>query len=274
MKRSDPGLTALLAGVALLATAYAGALAAAPQDAAAAAQISIAVSPARLVLEGADQKTLRLTNSGRSTARLDVGVGNYTISRNGHVQVDPRLEPGRSAKDWLVVGPKTLVLPPGTVREVLVRSRPSRNARPGDHHALLLVAGLVDRKAKLRVKVRVGVQILVRVGGPLTRRLRVGAITVRRSARTLRLRVRNDGNVTERFTRREIVIELRRGRRVLARLQPQERSFLPGTSGYVLFRYSSRLHGRVTAVARLRSPPITGAGDTPRARTRTRTLRL
>lgn len=274
MRPRRPGLNALLVGAVLVALSYAGALAAAPGSAGAAGQVAISVSPARLVLAGSDRQTLQVVNSGRATARLDLGVGNYTIDRNGRVQVDPRLEPGRSAKDWLTVSPRTLVLAPGARRAVLVRSRPSRNARPGDHHALVLLSGLVDRNAKVRVRVRVGVQALVRVGGPLTRRLRVGTITLRRGARKIRLRVRNDGNVTEHFTSREAVVELLRGRRVVARLRPQERTLLPGTGGYILFRYGGRLHGSLTAVARLRPPPIVGVRTTPAARTRTRRLVL
>lgn len=278
MSRDRPDPTALWVGAVLVAAlcAILPSPVAPAIAAAGAGPVAISVSPARLVLNGADQASLRVINSGRARAILHLSVGNYTISPAGQIRVDPRLEPGRSSKDWLSVRPRSVVLQPGAAAAIQVRSRPRGVARPGDHHALVLVAGVVNKRGTVRVKVRVGVQTLVRVGGPLKRRLRTGAITLRRfrSQRVIRLKLRNDGNVTERLTSREAELQLRRGRRVVAHIPPQERSLLPGTGGYLLFRYRGPLRGRLTAVIHLRPSQVPGVHHTPAPVTRRRRLRL
>jgi hypothetical protein len=71
----------------------------------------------------------------------------------------------------------------------------------------------------------------------------------------LALVVANRGNVTEVIQHNRLTVTLRRGRRVLARLQPVSRQLLPRTRGIVQMRYSGRVRGRVKAVVELWPEP-------------------
>ena len=56
--------------------------------------MAISVSPSRLVLDGASQTLVAVTNSGRVRARIDVSLGNYVILADGRVRIDPKLPTG------------------------------------------------------------------------------------------------------------------------------------------------------------------------------------
>jgi hypothetical protein len=70
--------------------------------------------------------------------------------------------------------------------------------------------------------------------------------------------VANRGNVTETLQGKRVVIVLRRGEDIVARLQPAARDLLPETSGIVQARYTGRARGRLTALVELSNEP--GAG--------------
>lgn len=241
-------------------------LAALPGAATAGPQINVAVNPGTLLLDGADRETLVVTNAGDVASTIDVGVGNYAISPDGSVQVDPRLEPSRSAKRWLTVSPSVLNLGPRQSAAVTVTSRAPHIAAPGDHHALVLLTGRAStRTGGVQVRARVGVGTLVRVPGRLRRHLQVHRLSVHRAgrAKVLRLGVTNKGNVNERLARGQATVVLRRKGRVIARLTTRTRSLLPGTSGVISFPYTGRPTGRVRVTAVLRPtvavPGIAGA---------------
>jgi hypothetical protein len=103
------------------------------------------------------------------------------------------------------------------------------------------------------------VTALVRVDGPLVRRLRPLGLTVAPRG-TIRLKLANLGNVNERFVAARTLLELRRNGKVIARLRASTRSILPGTAGYLVFRYRAPLVGTARAVARVRPTPAAQAG--------------
>jgi len=99
----------------------------------------------------------------------------------------------------------------------------------------------------------VGVVVVVRAPGRIVHRLQVAALRVRRvgGARVLELRAANHGNVDEWVGARRLVVELRSGGRLRARLHPGARPFLARSSGVLLARVPPFVHGRVRAVVSL-----------------------
>jgi hypothetical protein len=255
-------------------------LAAGPAFAGGPGAVTLSVTPSRLVLEGATQTVVSVTNSGTARTAIDVTLGNYVIRPDGEVVVDPRLPPGRSAKRWLKAVPSRVDLAPGQSARITVTSRPARSAQPGDHHALLLFTTVPRTSGGVAVRTRVGVTALVRVDGPLVRRLRpLGlSVTPRGGDRLVRLRLANRGNVYERFVTTRTLLELRKNGKVIARLHAPTRSILPGTSGHLVFRYRGRITGAVNAIVRVRPTPAAQAGpgitSTPATIVVRRTVRL
>jgi hypothetical protein len=248
-------------------TALALALAAAaavPATGSAAPQINVSVNPGTLILAGHASQTLTVMNAGDVASTIDVGVGNYAISPEGAVQIDPPLEPARSARRWLTVSPSRLDLAPRQSAVVTVVSKPPHIASPGDHHALVMLTGRSDggSSSPVRVVARVGVGTLVRVPGALRRNLQVHGLTVHRAkgVKVFRIGLSNKGNVNERLARGQVTVVLRRGGAVVARLKARTRSILPGTSGIVAVPYRGPVRGVVTATATVTPTPAALAG--------------
>ena len=108
----------------------------------------------------------------------------------------------------------------------------------------------------VRVRIRVGVVVDLRVRGRLVRRLDARALGVRHrgTLRLLELRLVNRGNVTERLPGDGLRLSLHSGGRVVATLRPQARELLPHRAGIAVFAYRGRLRGPVVARVELRSP--------------------
>jgi translation initiation factor IF-1 len=108
----------------------------------------------------------------------------------------------------------------------------------------------------VRVRLRVGVVIDLRVRGRIVRRLDSGALTVRRrgAERLLELRLVNRGNVTERIGGNRLELEILRGARILATLRPRRREILPHSAGVAVFVYRGRVRGTVQARIKLHPP--------------------
>jgi hypothetical protein len=221
---------------ALAAFALAAAAASIP-GAAAGGGIGLSASPLRLTLRGAATSSVTVRNPSRRTLLVDVSRAGFTRSLRGK----PQVRPARGAAAWLRLHPRRLRLSPGAKATLHVVAAPSRRAAPGDHPALLLLTTRPLGVKHVRVRLRVGVVVDVRVRGSLVRRLDLRALTVRRrgALRLLELRLVNRGNVTERLP---------------ATLRPQSRELLPHSAGIVVFAYRGRLRGAV--VARVRLPSI------------------
>jgi hypothetical protein len=221
------------------------------------------VTPAPLTLLGPQQRTLRVVNRGDQPVDLQINVTNYALSRDGRPLIGPNVGGKLSARTWLRLNPAQLHLDPGQLGNVEVTAAPPRLATPGDHHAIVLVASgaqVVPRRFAIRHRIAVGV--LVRVPGPITRRLAIGRLTVRRVGRrdVARVRIRNLGNINERLAKGQVTVQLLRGRRVAATFRPRARSLLPGTAGDVVASRVGHRRGRYTAVVRLRFARPASAG--------------
>jgi hypothetical protein len=130
---------------------------------------------------------------------------------------------------------------------------------PGDHPALVLLTTRPLGVKQVRVRLRVGVVVDLRIRGRIVRQLDAKALTVRRRGawRLLELRLVNRGNVTELLGRAGLRLALVRKGRMVARLRPRPCELLPHSAGIATFPYRGSLRGAVVARIELR-PPLRG----------------
>ena len=223
-----------------LAPASAGASAAPPP-------VSLAASPARVALVGSGQAAIRVTNSGSKPVEVEVTRAGFSLDLRGRPRIVPRRR--AAAASWIAVRPRTLSLRPRSAGSLTVSSLVPPGSRAGDHGALIVLTTRPIRGARVAVRMRLGVLVLVRAPGAVSRRLELRRLRVRRlrTSRMLELYVVNRGNVAEVLQRGRVTITLRRGRGVLTRLRPPARELLPHTAGLVVARYIGRARGPVTA---------------------------
>jgi len=230
---------------ALLATA-----AASIPGAAAGGGIGLSASPLRLTLIGASASAITVRNPGRRPLLVDVSRAGFARSLRGR----PYVRPARGAVAWLRVRPRRLRVAPGTKAVLHVAARPPRRAEPGDHPALVLLTTRPLVARRVRMRLRLGVIVVLHVRGRIVRRLDARALTVHRrgSRRLLELRLVNRGNVTERIGRDGLRLTLVAHGRRLARLRPRSRELLPRSAGIAEFTYRGGARG--LAVARIELP--------------------
>jgi hypothetical protein len=238
----------------LLAPAVAGA-------SAARSPVSLVAAPARVTIAGSGRATVEVTNSGSRRVEIEVQRAGFALDLRGRPKIVRRVRTRGVATSWLAVRPRRLVLRPGTKGSLTIVSRVPRRARPGDHSALVLLTTHPIRGARVAVRMRLGVVVVVRAPGRVSRHLELRRLRVRRVGRrrVLELVVANRGNVTEVLPSRCLTVTLRRRQSIFARLQPASRQLLPRTTGIVQVRYSGRVRGRITALVELSSEPGGGA---------------
>jgi hypothetical protein len=235
-----------LAGLVLAAAA------ASIPGAAAGRGIGLSASPSRLTFRGASAAAITVRNPGRKALLVDVSRAGFARSLHGKPQVRPA---GRATR-WLRLRPRRIRIRAGAEAVLHVRAAPPRGTAAGDHPALVLLATRPLGVKHVRVRLRVGVIVDLRVRGRVVRRLDATALTVRRrgARRLLELRLVNKGNVTERLGGTRLRLALVRRGRTLATLRPRRRELLPHSAGIALFSYRGRLRGKVLARIELRPP--------------------
>jgi hypothetical protein len=213
--------------------------------------IALSASPLRLTLRGASAAAVTVRNPGRRPLLVDVSRSGFARSLHGKPQM-------RSAggAGWLRLRPKRIRLGAGAKAVLRVRAAPPRRTAPGDHPALVLLTTRPLGVKHVRVRLRVGVIVNLRVGGRIVRRLEARALDVRRlgARRLLELRLFNRGNVTERLGRDGLRLSLSRDGRRFATLRPRSDDLLPHSTGVVAFPYGGRVRGSVVARVELRTP--------------------
>jgi translation initiation factor IF-1 len=234
---------------ALLATA-----AASLPGAAAGRGIALSASPLRLTLRGASASAITVRNPGRRPLLVDVSRAGFARSLRGRPQVRRTRAVG-----WLRLRPRRLRVAPGAKAVLHVAATPRRRAEPGDHPALVLLTTRPLGARRVRVRLRLGVIVVLHVRGRIVRRLDARALTVRRrgSRRLLELRLVNRGNVTERLGADGLRLALVAHGRTLARVRPKTRELLPRSVGIAEFAYRGATRGAVVARVELR-PPVRG----------------
>ena len=213
---------------------------------------SLAASPARVTLSGAESRTIRLTNSGGGAAFVDVAPAGFALDMRGRPKILRRTD---AALLRLEVQPRRLALQPGEATTLTVSAVPPPHVRAGDHPALVLLT-TQPRGAGLGVRMQIGIVVIVRVPGAVLHRLELRGLRVRRARGTdlLELSVVNRGNVTERLARERVRVSLRRRGRVIARLRAGPREVFPRSPATETFRYRGRLRGPATALVEVVRP--------------------
>jgi hypothetical protein len=200
-----------------------------------------------VTLTGAEHRTIRVTNSGRAAAFVDVAPAGFALDLHGRPRIVPRTD---AAASRLEVQPRRLALQPGEASTLTVAAAVPPHVRPGDHPALVLLTTQPRRGAGVGVRLQIGIVVIVRVPGVVAHRLEVRRLRVRRmrSADLLELSILNRGDVTERLARDRVRVTLRRHGRVIARLRAVPREVFPRSPATETFRYRGRLRGPVTAL--------------------------
>jgi hypothetical protein len=266
-----------LALVAHAAAAALAAAAAAPGAASAASPVvSLSATPAHLTLRGRVPQTLLVHNDGRTRVRVRILATSFSFDLYGNAAIAPRRAPPRSARTWLVLRPRTLVLGAGRAGSVRVAARPPRGAAAGDHHALVLLSTVVAGRARVTVQTRIGVLVLVRVPGRIVRRIALGQVSPAHAGRRRFVVVSalNRGNVAERLAAGALTVTLRRGGHTVAVARSFPRDLLPRTHGLLVVPLARGLRGPFVALVRLASPPDATAPRAPRLPPAARTVRL
>jgi hypothetical protein len=216
----------------------------APASAGAPRRSGLVVWPARTTLIAGSSATIHVANHTRATVALSVHTMGLVLDLRGA----PRLARSSAGTALVSVRAPRVVVGPGGVGSVGVRAAAGRGLTSGDRPALVLLSARSSGGAGVGVQVRIGVPIEVRVPGTIRRRLLLGPLRVR--GRRLELVVRNGGNVTERLARGSVVIEVWRGGRRLATLQPRPRDLFPHARGLAEYRLPASLHGRARLLVR------------------------
>jgi hypothetical protein len=229
---------------ALVAIALVAAAASIP-GAAAARGIGLSASPMRLMLRGASISTITVRNPGRRMLRVDVSRARFGRSLRGK----PRVRAAHGALAWLRLRPRRLRIAPGGKAALHIATKSLRRTGPGDHPALVLLTTRPLGVRRVRMRLRVGVIVVLHVRGRIVRRLEARTLTVRRHAgrRLLELLLVNRGNVTEQIGSDGVRLVLLRHGHALATVRPRRRELLPHSAGIVEFAYHGHLRGDVVA---------------------------
>lgn len=210
--------------------------------------LALTAAPARLVLVGSGADTVRIRNPGSKRIAIDVSRTGLALDLRGGPRI-VRRRGARSAALWLRLRPAHLMLAPHGTARLHVSATVPRRAEPGDHDALVLLSTRPLASARVSVRLRLGVVVVVRAPGAVVRRLKLGRLWVARRAgkRALELVVVNAGNVTEGLFRVHTVVWGLPTRRRIATAVAGARELRPRTRGLVEFPLRTHAHGLVTA---------------------------
>jgi hypothetical protein len=233
---------AVAVAVAVMAPASAGASPSRPA-------LALTATPAHVTLAGAARQVIRVANRGTEPLVVDASPAGFTLGLRGAPRVLLQGVAARRAASWLRIRPAKVVLAGGASAEVGVTSVPARPATPGDHAALVLLTTRPPPGARVGVRMRIGITVVVHVAGRIRHALVLRALHVRRleDGRMLQLVIANAGNVVESLRSGGIEVSLVARKQVVARLRSPARELLPHSSGVVELRYRGEIRGRVTA---------------------------
>jgi len=193
-------------------------------------RVQLSATPAKIVLHGPGSRSIRIRNAGSERVVVDVSP-----------QTGDRL--------WLRLLPDRLTLRPGASGVVTLRAAPRGRAEPGDRRATILVTTQPLARARVDVRLRLGVRLTMHMEGRIVRSLILGS--AHRVPHRIVVSLWNAGNVSLRLRGRITAILLKNGRRV-AELRPRSRDVLPPRARTaVSLRYQTRVHGNVTALLRI-----------------------
>jgi len=210
--------------------------------------LELTAAPARLVLHGSGAATVRVRNPGRKTVTVEVASASFALDLRGRPRIVKRRGP-RSAAGWLTLRPGHIRLAPHAAAALRVSARVPPRAEPGDHDALVLLSARPLGRARVSVRLRLGVVVVVRAPGAVVRRLKLRRLRLARRGRrrALELVVVNSGNVTERLLHARVTLSRPWSRRRIAIVAAGARELRPHTRGLREFRLLAGANGPVTA---------------------------
>jgi hypothetical protein len=226
-----------------LALAPAAAGASKPREA-----LGLTAAPARLVFHGSGATPVRVRNPGRKAVAVAVGTVGLALDLHGRPRIVKRRGP-RSAAGWLTVRPAHISLASHKAATLLVSTKVPRRAEPGDHDALVLLSARPLGQARVSVRLRLGVVVVVRAPGAVVRRLkllRLRSARRRGGMRALELLVVNSGNVTERLLHVRATLSRPASGRHVTTVAASARELRSQTRGLLEFRLRTRVNGPVT----------------------------
>jgi len=191
---------------------------------------------------------VRLRNPSEDAVVVDVASVGLALDLRGRPRIVKRRGP-RSAAGWLRLRPARLRLAPHAAAKLLVSARLPRGADPGDHDALVVLSARPLARARVSVRLRLGVVVVVRAPGAVVRRLKLRRLRVARRAgkRALELVAVNSGNVTERLLHVRATLSRPRSSRRIAVVRASARELRAHTLGLLEFRLRTSANGPVTA---------------------------
>jgi hypothetical protein len=208
--------------------------------------LELTAAPARLVLHGSGAATVRIRNPGRKTVTVEVASDSFALDLRGRPRIVKRRGP-RSAAGWLTLRPGHIRLAPHAAAALRVSARVPPRAEPGDHDALILLSARPLGRARVSVRLRLGVVVVVRAPGAVVRRLKLRRLRLaRRGRRALELVVVNSGNVTERLLHARATLSRPWSRRRIAIVAAGARELRPHTRGLLEFRLRAGANGPMT----------------------------
>ena len=228
-----------------LVVAFSLALVPAAAGAGAAEPVALRATPAHVSLVGSGRAVVRVTNSGTKRVAVDVAPAGFALDLRGR----PRVVRGgeRSAAGWLTLSPRHLTLGPRATASVVVAAKLPRRAEPGDHDALVLLSSKRMHGARVAVRLRLGVVVVVRAPGSVVRRIELHRLRVAHHGgrRSLEVVVVNRGNVTESLRGARAVLARAHSGRQVATLSARSRQLRPRTRGILEFPLRARLRGAI-----------------------------
>lgn len=210
--------------------------------------LGLTAAPARVVLHGSGAVTVRLRNPGKKAVAVEVAAAGLALDLRGRPRIVKRRGP-RSAAGWLSLRPAHIKLGSHKAAALLVSARVPRAAEPGDHDALVLLSTRPLRQARVSVRLRLGVVVVVRAPGAVVRRLELRRLRVallRGGTRALELLVVNSGNVTERLVHVRAILSRPASRRRITTVGASARELRSHTRGLLEFRLRTGATGPVT----------------------------
>jgi hypothetical protein len=209
--------------------------------------LGLTAAPARLVFHGSGAATVRLRNPGRKAVAVAVGAAGLALDLHGRPRIVKRRGP-RSAAGWLTLRPAHIRLASHKAATLLVSTKVPRRAEPGDHDALVLLSARPLGRARVSVRLRLGVVVVVRAPGPVVRRLELRRLRLvrRRGRRALELVVVNSGNVTERLLHVRATLSPPASQRRITAVGASARELRSHTRGLLEFRLRTSENGPVT----------------------------
>jgi hypothetical protein len=210
--------------------------------------LGLTAAPARLVFHGSGLAAVRLRNPGSKAVAVTFAPAGFALDLRGRPRIVKRRGP-RSAAGWLRLRPARLRLAPHAAAKLLVSATLPRRAEPGDHDALVVLSARPLARARVSVRLRLGVVVVVRAPGAVVRRVELGRLRVARRGgkRALELVVVNAGNVTERLLRVRATLWSAPSRRRTATVRTAARELRAHSRGLLDFRLRTSMNGWVTA---------------------------